>query len=149
DYGHLTVTGVLDIDGQPVVTGAGELSDLAELTPTTAALALLADAATRLTKLGHLRGHDTDRLPAVYPTAAQLGAIDQEGEDFLDFTGNYPLQAATLDSYADHRMATFGAILGLRVEGIEVTDIATTAKTMPDFPAAWRQLASLERQIRA
>ncbi|HIW47569.1 MAG TPA: 3-phosphoshikimate 1-carboxyvinyltransferase [Candidatus Yaniella excrementigallinarum] len=149
DYGNLTVTGVLDNDGQPVVTGAGELSDLAELTPTTAALALLADGPTRLTKIGHLRGHETDRLTALYTEAEKLGAIVQEGEDFLDFTGNYPLQAATLDSYADHRMATFGAILGLRVEGIEVTDIATTAKTMPDFPAAWRQLASLERQIRA
>src|SRR5699024_3742918 len=136
-------------EGQPVITGAGELADLAELTPTTAALALLADGPTRLAKIGHLRGHETDRLTALYTEAEKLGAIVQEGEDFLDFTGNYRLQAATLDSYADHRRATFAAILGLRVEGVDVTDIATTAKTMPDFPRAWRQLASLERQIRA
>src|SRR5699024_5710467 len=125
------------------------LSCLAELTPTTAALALLADGPTRLTKLGHLRGHETDRLTALYTEAENIGALVREGEDFLDFTGNYPLQAATLDSYPDHRMANFVAILGLLVEGIDVTDMATTAKTMPDFPAAWRQLASLERQIRA
>src|SRR5699024_5903640 len=77
DYGNLTVTGVLDNDGQPVVTGAGELSDLAELTPTTAALALLADGPTRLTKIGHLRGHETDRLTALYTEAEKLGAIVQ------------------------------------------------------------------------
>src|SRR5699024_11969145 len=100
---NLTVTGVLDNDGRPVVTGDGALSDLAELPPTTAALALPADGPTRLTKIGHLRGHETDRLTALYTEAEKLGAIVQEGEDFLDFTGNYPLQAATLDSYADHR----------------------------------------------
>src|SRR5699024_12658147 len=119
------------------------------LTATAAALAVLAEGQARLTQVGRLRGHAIDRRTALYTEAEQLGPIVQEGEDFLAFTGNYPLQAVTLDSYADHRMATFGAVLGLRVEGIEVTDIATTAKTMPDFPAAWRQLASLERQIRA
>src|SRR5699024_11779797 len=103
----------------------------------------------RVTKVGDLLGHEADRLTALCTEAEKLGAIVQEGEDFLDFTGNYRLQAATLDSYADHRMATFAATLRLRVEGVEVTDIATTAKTMPDFPRAWRQLASLERQIRA
>jgi 3-phosphoshikimate 1-carboxyvinyltransferase len=34
-------------------------------------------------------------------------------------------------------MATAGAIIGLRVPGVQVQDIATTAKTLPDFPVLW------------
>lgn len=149
DYGTLTVSGQLDAQGKPVMTGGGEISDLAELTPTTAAIAMLADGPTRLTKIGHLRGHETDRLIALRTEATKLGATIEEGPNYLGFTGGYALQPATLDSYADHRMATYGAIIGLAVEGTVVTDIATTAKTMPAFPTAWTKLASAERQIRA
>ena len=132
-----------------MITGAGELENLAELTPTTAALALLADGETRLTKIGHLRGHETDRLTALRTEAQKLGVTIDEGPDYLNFSGGYQLHAATLESYADHRMATFGALIGLAVEGTVVTDIATTAKTMPDFPIAWAQLAAGKGQIRA
>ncbi len=149
NYGNLTVTGVLDEQGKPVVTGAGELADLAELTPTTAALALLAERPTRLTKIGHLRGHETDRLKALNAEAVKLGAAIEEGPDYLAFSGGYQLTGTTLESYADHRMATFGAIIGLVVPNTVVRDIATTAKTMPDFPTAWTKLAAGERQIRA
>ena len=38
-------------------------------------------------------------------------------------------------------MATFGAILGLRVEGIEVAGVETTAKTFPQFTDMWSELA--------
>src|SRR5690625_768820 len=149
NYGNLTVTGVSDAEDTPVVTGGGEIADLAELTPTTAALALLADGETRLTKIGHLRGHETDRLTALTAEAKKLGATIEEGEDYLTFAGNYRLHPATIDSYADHRMATFGAIIGLAVDGTVVNDVATTAKTMPDFPVAWTKLAAGERQLRA
>jgi 3-phosphoshikimate 1-carboxyvinyltransferase len=37
-------------------------------------------------------------------------------------------------------MATAGAIIGLRVAGVEVDDIATTAKTLPDFPQLWTDM---------
>lgn len=149
NYGNLTVTGVRDTHGNPVITGAGEISDLAELTPTTAAIAMLADGPTRLTKIGHLRGHETDRLVALHTEAKKLGVSIEEGIDYLAFSGGHRLTGATLESYADHRMATYGAIIGLAVPNTVVTDIATTAKTMPDFPTAWTKLAAGERQIRA
>ncbi|TQL65869.1 3-phosphoshikimate 1-carboxyvinyltransferase [Enteractinococcus coprophilus] len=149
NYGDLTVTGTRDATGRPIITGGGEIADLAELTPTTAALALLADGPTRLTKIGHLRGHETDRLTALNAEATKLGATIEEGLDYLAFAGGYDLTGATLESYADHRMATFGAIIGLAVEHTVVHDIATTAKTMPDFPSAWTKLAAGQRDIRA
>lgn len=148
-YGDLTVTGSTDSTGNPVVTGGGEIAELAELTPTTAAIAMLADGPTHLTKIGHLRGHETDRLVALHAEAKKLGATVTEGQDSLSFTGNYQLAGTTLDSYADHRMATFAAIIGLQVKNTVIHDVATTAKTMPGFPVAWTQLATGERQIRA
>lgn len=149
NYGSLTVTGKRDANGHPVITGGGDLADLAELTPTTAALALLADGPTRLTNIGHLRGHETDRLKALNTEATKLGATIEEGPDYLAFAGGYELTGTTLESYADHRMATFGAIIGLVIEHTVVHDIATTAKTMPDFPSAWAKLAAGERDLRA
>lgn len=149
DFGNLTVSGSRTPDGTPVITGAGELSDLAELTPTTAALALLADGPTTLTNIGHLRGHETDRLTALHDEAQKLDATIEEGDDYLTFGGGYNLRPARLESYADHRMATFAAIIGLRVAGTVITDVATTAKTMPDFPTAWTHLAAGESQISA
>jgi 3-phosphoshikimate 1-carboxyvinyltransferase len=47
-------------------------------------------------------------------------------------------------SYEDHRLATAGAIMGLRVPGIRVENIATTAKTMPEFTALWSQLLGVQ-----
>ena len=51
-----------------------------------------------------------------------------------------PLHGCRWRSYADHRMATAGALLGLAVPGIEVEDIATTSKTLPDFPGLWTSM---------
>jgi 3-phosphoshikimate 1-carboxyvinyltransferase len=34
-------------------------------------------------------------------------------------------------------MATAGAVLGLRIPGVVVEDIATMAKTLPDFTGLW------------
>jgi 3-phosphoshikimate 1-carboxyvinyltransferase len=37
-------------------------------------------------------------------------------------------------------MATTGALVGLAVPGVEVDDIGTTAKTLPEFPELWRRM---------
>ncbi|MGV7636835.1 3-phosphoshikimate 1-carboxyvinyltransferase, partial [Mycobacterium kansasii] len=50
------------------------------------------------------------------------------------------LHGGVWHSYADHRMSTAGAILGLVTAGVQVEDIAATSKTMPDFPALWHAL---------
>ncbi len=37
-------------------------------------------------------------------------------------------------------MATTGALIGLAVPGVEVDDIGTTAKTLPEFPELWQAM---------
>ena len=91
---------------------------------------------SRLTGIAHLRGHETDRLAALSTEITRLGGDCTETADGLVITAA-PLHAGVWQSYADHRMATAGAIIGLRVPGVAVADIATTAKTLPDFPGLW------------
>ena len=108
-----------------------------------AALALLAEGPTRLSGIGHLRGHETDRLTALTAEAARFGVGVEEGSDALAFPGavvSGPPRPAVAQTYHDHRMATFAAVVGLRAPGTAVADVATTAKTLPDFPRLWADL---------
>jgi 3-phosphoshikimate 1-carboxyvinyltransferase len=117
------------------------LRDVGELTPAMAVLAALATpgSVSRLTGVAHLRGHETDRLAALRTEINRLGGDCTETPDGLEITAT-PLRPGTWQSYADHRMATAGAIVGLRVPGVQVDDIATTAKTLPDFPQLWTNM---------
>lgn len=134
DNGTLTVTGPDRLSGID-----HSLHEAGELTPTVAALAALAHSPSRLSGIAHLRGHETDRLAAIAAEITRLGGTCVETKDGL-LIEPAQLHGGGVDSYADHRMATFGAILGLVVPGVSVIDIACTSKTMPDFPAAWNAL---------
>ena len=136
DPAGLTVTGPTRLSGVDI-----DLRDVGELTPTVAALAALAEGPSVLRGIAHLRGHETDRLAALVAEINGLGGDARETEDGLEIRPA-KLRGGTWHAYADHRMATAGAIVGLVVPGVEVDDIATTAKTLPDFPAMWRAMLS-------
>lgn len=129
--------GSLCVTGGPAIHGIDvDMSATGELVPTIAALAALADSPSRIRGVAHLRGHETDRLRALATELTKVGAATRELEDGLEITPG-PLRGATFESYEDHRMATAGAIIGLRVPELRVVDIATTAKTLPDFVGMW------------
>ncbi|CAM3453167.1 3-phosphoshikimate 1-carboxyvinyltransferase [Kibdelosporangium persicum] len=130
----LTVTAPAELSGVDV-----DLHDVGELTPTIAALAALARGQSVLRGIAHLRGHETDRLAALAEDLNGLGGDVEETEDGLVIRPK-PLHGGPWKAYADHRMATAGAILGLVVDGVEVDDIATTSKTLPDFPGMWARM---------
>lgn len=136
----------LEIVGPPSYPGFDiDLHDVGELTPSVAALAALAEpgSVSRLTGIAHLRGHETDRLAALSAEITRLGGDCVETPDGLVITAA-PLRGGVWQSYADHRMATAGAIIGLRVPGVAVEDIGTTAKTLPDFPGLWTAMLVAE-----
>ncbi len=116
-----------------------DLHDVGELTPTVAALAVFAAGVSRLRGIGHLRGHETDRLAALAADIAALGGDVVEDHDSLTIRPR-PLHGGAWRSYADHRIATAGAIVGLRVPGVVVDDIDTTAKTLPGFDRIWASM---------
>ncbi|PHP53726.1 3-phosphoshikimate 1-carboxyvinyltransferase [Actinomyces ruminis] len=147
-----------EADGSLTLTAVGtgklhgidaDLSAVGELTPTVAALAALASAqghASRLRGIGHLRGHETDRLAALEAEINRVGGRAHQTDDGLEIAAlpaGARLRPARLRAYADHRMATFAAVVGLGVKGVEVDDIACTTKTLPDFPALWARMLGL------
>ncbi len=132
----------LEVQGPPHYGGfTADLHDIGELAPAVAALAALAapGSVSQLTGIAHLRGHETDRLAALSAEINGLGGRCEQTADGLVITAG-PLHGGRWRSYADHRMAMAGAIVGLRVPGVEVQDIATTAKTLPGFPRLWAEM---------
>jgi len=130
----LTLTGTGAIHGIDI-----DLHDVGELTPSIAAVAALADSPSHLRGIAHLRLHETDRLAALTREINALGGNVVEEESALHITPA-PLHGGVFHTYDDHRLATAGAVLGLVVPGIEVENIATTRKTLPDFPGLWSSL---------
>ncbi len=116
-----------------------DLHDASELTPTVAAVAALATGPTRIRGVAHIRGHETDRLAALAAEINGLGGDVTETPDGLEIRPA-PLHGGPWRAYADHRMATAGALIGLVVPGVEIDDIACTDKTIPDFPGRWAEL---------
>ncbi|HMC68202.1 MAG TPA: 3-phosphoshikimate 1-carboxyvinyltransferase, partial [Mycobacteriales bacterium] len=133
---YLEVQGAKNYGGFDV-----DLHDVGELAPAVAALAALASegSVSQLSGIAHLRGHETDRLAALCTEINRLGGRCEETADGLRIVAQ-PLHGGVWQSYADHRMATAGAIVGLRVAGVEVEDIGTTSKTLPEFPRLWAEL---------
>ena len=133
----MTVAGPAELAGVDV-----DLHDASELTPTVAAVAALATGPSRIRGVAHIRGHETDRLAALATELAALGADVTETPDGLAIRPA-PLHGRpdrSWAAYADHRIATAGALVGLVVPGVTVDDIGCTDKTFPDFPASWAAL---------
>ncbi len=132
--------GILTVSGGGSITGANlDLSHAGELVPALAALAALATSPSELTGIGHLRHHETDRLAALRTEINRLGGHVTELDDGLRINPR-PLRGGEWLSYADHRMATTGALLGLAVPGIHVVDVACTSKTLPQFTELWHAM---------
>jgi 3-phosphoshikimate 1-carboxyvinyltransferase len=135
-------TGGLTVRGTGKIRGLdADLSSVGELTPVVAALASLADSPSTLRGVGHIRAHETDRLAALAHELSALGAGVTETPDGLDIQPR-PLRGGTWKTYADHRMAHAAAVIGLAVPGVELTDVACTSKTLPEFPALWSAMVT-------
>jgi len=133
---QLCVTGTGQIHGIDV-----DLHEVGELTPVIAALCALADGPSTLRGIAHLRGHETDRLAALATQINNLGGQVTETADGLEI---FPvkLHGGTFATYSDHRMAMAGSVLGLAVPEIQIEDIATTGKTLPDFANLWSEMVN-------
>ena len=131
DDGALTVTGTDEIDSIEI-----DLRDASELTPVVAAIAALAADTSHLHGVAHIRGHETDRLAAIAAELEALGAKVKITDDGLVIHPRL-LGGGTWRTYADHRMAQAGALIGLVVEDVVLDDVACTDKTMPEFVALW------------
>lgn len=131
---------VLTVRGGDRIRGVDlDLSAAGELAPTFIGLAALADGPSAITGIGHIRLHETDRIAALIGDLRALGGEIEELPDGVRITP-VPLHGGEWRAHHDHRMATTGALLGLRVPGVEIDDIGTTAKTLPEFVVLWERM---------
>lgn len=131
DDGGLTTTA-----GPELVGLDADLSDCTELVPPLAALAAMASTESTLHGIAHMRGHETDRLRALSAELTRLGGECHETPDGLRIVPRR-LHGGVVQTYEDHRMAMFAAVLGLAVDGVLIENVATTGKTVPDFTDRW------------
>ncbi|WP_226532661.1 3-phosphoshikimate 1-carboxyvinyltransferase [Microbacterium paraoxydans] len=116
-----------------------DLSAASELTPTLVGLAAFAETPTTIRGIGHIRLHETDRIAALIGNLRALGGEAEELPDGLRIIPR-PLHGGEWAAHHDHRMATTGALIGLRVPGVVIDDIGTTAKTLPEFTMLWERM---------
>ena len=139
--GRLTVTGPAQL---PEGDFSFDLSAGGELAPTMAAACAFVKGRVELTGIAHLRGHETDRLAALAAEINRLGGTAHDTADSLVIEAPIPATAEAAQvlahTYDDHRMATFAAIIGLRRPNVVVQNVATVAKTMPEFTAMWEDM---------
>lgn len=139
--GRLTVTGPAQL---PEGDFSFDLSAGGELAPTMAAACAFVNGRVELTGIAHLRGHETDRLAALAAEINRLGGTARDTADSLVIEAPIPAAAEATPvlarTYDDHRMATFAAIIGLRRPNVVVQNVATVAKTMPEFTAMWEDM---------
>ncbi|WP_166981139.1 3-phosphoshikimate 1-carboxyvinyltransferase [Paramicrobacterium fandaimingii] len=134
--GNLTVTA-----GERIHAVDLDLSHAGELAPTLIALSAFADGPSRFRGIAHIRHHETDRLAAIATELTNLGGNVTEHEDGVTVRPQ-TLHGGVWNTYNDHRTATAGALVGIAVPGVEIVDIATTAKTLPQFTSLWDALVA-------
>ena len=132
--GTLTVRAGSEIRGLDM-----DLSAASELTPTLVGLAAFASSPTTIRGIGHIRLHETDRIAALVGNIRALGGEAEELSDGLRIIPR-DLHGGGWAAHHDHRMATTGALIGLRVPGVEIDDIGTTSKTLPEFTLLWERM---------
>ncbi len=113
---------------------------------TIAVAALFADGPCTLRNIGSWRVKETDRIAAMATELRKVGAVVEEGADYLRVTPPEQIQQATIDTYDDHRMAMCFSLATLdgkvqRGNQMRINDPKCVAKTFPEYFVAFHSIA--------
>jgi 3-phosphoshikimate 1-carboxyvinyltransferase len=101
---------------------------------TLAIAALYANGTTTLRNIASWRVKETDRISAMATELRKVGAIVEEGEDYIRITPPAALTPhAAIDTYDDHRMAMCFSLVSLGGVPVTINDPKCVAKTFPDY----------------
>lgn len=109
-----------------------DMKDFSDQTMTLAALAPFADSDVRIENIGHIRLQESDRIHAVATELNRLGISCEEEPDAVTIHPGMP-KPTVVQTYEDHRMAMAFALVGLRIEGIEISDPMCCRKTFETY----------------
>jgi 3-phosphoshikimate 1-carboxyvinyltransferase len=100
---------------------------------TAAATALFADGPTILRNIGSWRVKETDRIAAMATELSKLGAVCEQGRDWLRIDPPQRLRPATIDTYDDHRMAMSFSLASFGAKRVRINDPGCVSKTFPGY----------------
>jgi 3-phosphoshikimate 1-carboxyvinyltransferase len=108
---------------------------------TIATTALFAEGSTTLRNIYNWRVKETDRLSAMATELRKVGAVVEEGEDYLHIVPPKQLKHAAIDTYDDHRMAMCFSLLALDPVSVTINDPGCVAKTFPDYFSVFESIS--------
>lgn len=127
DY-WIEVTGTGALNGVDV-----DLNHIPDAAMTIATAALFAKGSTRIRNIYNWRVKETDRLSAMATELRKVGAIVEEGEDYIHITPPTDITSAAIDTYDDHRMAMCFSLASFGDAQITINDPKCTSKTFPTY----------------
>ncbi|WP_338464470.1 3-phosphoshikimate 1-carboxyvinyltransferase [Franconibacter daqui] len=110
-----------------------DMNHIPDAAMTIATAALFAKGTTTLRNIYNWRVKETDRLAAMATELRKVGAVVEEGHDYISVTPPATLQAAEIGTYNDHRMAMCFSLVALSDTPVTILDPKCTAKTFPDY----------------
>jgi len=131
-----------EVTWQPhsITVNAGELTavdmdmnHIPDAAMTIATTALFAKGTTAIRNIYNWRVKETDRLNAMATELRKVGAIVEEGHDFITITPPEKINHAEIDTYNDHRIAMCFSLVALSDTSITINDPGCTAKTFPTY----------------
>ena len=117
-----------------------DLADISDTAPTLAVVAAFAESPSRVSGIGFIREKESDRVAGPVTELRRAGVDAEEFDDgFIVRPAGLP-GPATFETYDDHRMAMAFALVGLRVDGVQIAGPGCVNKTFPTFFDALEQL---------
>jgi 3-phosphoshikimate 1-carboxyvinyltransferase len=133
----------IEVRGRPPLRPIdADLNHIPDAAMTAAILALFAAGPSTIRNVANWRVKETDRLAAMAAELRKVGAVVEEGADGLRISPPARLQAATIDTYDDHRMAMCFSLVALGGAPVRINDPMCVNKTFPGYFGALAKLAA-------
>ena len=116
-----------------------DMSEISDLVPTLAIVAMFAKTPTRIRNVGFIRNKESDRIGDLAREMRGLGANVVEYEDGLEISPQ-GLHGGTCDTHHDHRIAMAFGVAGLKLPGVIIDQPSVVSKSWPQF---WEMLEAL------
>ena len=116
-----------------------DMSEISDLVPTLAIVAMFAKTPTRIRNVGFIRNKESDRIGDLSREMRALGANVVEHEDGLEISPQ-ALHGGSCDTHHDHRIAMAFGVAGLKLPGVIIDQANVVSKSWPQF---WEMLEAL------
>lgn len=123
----------IEVEGAKLKAVDMDMNHIPDAAMTIAVAALFAEGTTTIRNIYNWRVKETDRLAAMATELKKLGAIVEEGNDFISVTPVTDLKEAAIDTYNDHRIAMCFSLVSLSDTPVVINDPKCTSKTFPDY----------------